>query len=232
MRLAVIPARGGSKRIPGKNIRAFCGKPIIAWSIEAALRSGVVDRVLVSTDDDAIAGVAREYGAEVPFRRPPGLADDYTPTVPVIKHATAWAIAHWGPVAHVCCIYATAPLMQASDLAQAYRRLVSENVAGYVFTAVGFGFPIQRAFRLTTGGFCEMFQPEHYNTRSQDLEPAYHDAGQFYWGCAEAFLEERRFMVPESKPLLLPRHRVQDIDTIEDWRRAELLWQVLNQCPS
>lgn len=229
MRLAVIPARGGSKRIPGKNIRAFCGKPIIAWSIEAARRSGVVDRVLVSTDDEEIARVAVQYGAEVPFRRPPELADDHTPTVPVIKHATAWAIEHLGPVEHVCCIYATAPFVQPGDLAESYSRLISENVAAYVFSAAAFGFPIQRAFRLTPGGFCEMFQPEQYNTRSQDLEPAYQDAGQFYWGRAQAFLEERRFMDPQSKPLVLPRHRVQDIDTLEDWERAELMWQVLTR---
>ena len=229
MRLAIIPARGGSKRIPGKNIRAFCGKPIIAWSIEAAKKSGVIDRVLVSTDDRDIARVAAEHGAEAPFLRPPELSDDHTPTVPVIRHATAWALEHWGAVEAVCCLYATAPFVQPEDLARANDRLVAERVTGYVFTATSFGFPIQRAFRVTSGGFCEMFQPEHYNTRSQDLEPAFQDAGQFYWGRAQAYLEERRFMAPESKPFVLPRYRVQDIDTIEDWERAELMWQVLNR---
>jgi len=228
MRLGVIPARGGSKRIPGKNIRRFCGKPMIAWSIEAARNSGVIDRLLVSTDDEEVARVAREYGAETPFLRPAELADDFTPTVPVVKHAVSWAVASWGPVEHVCCLYATAPFARSEDMAIAYQRLVGEVVTGYVFAATDFGFPIQRAFRIKAGGFCEMFAPENYNVRSQDLEPAYQDAGQFYWGRADAFLQDKRFMSDDSKPLVLPRHRVQDIDTLDDWERAELMWRLLN----
>lgn len=229
MNIAVIPARGGSKRIPGKNIRNFCGKPIIAYSIEAALQSGVIDRVVLSTDDERIAEVAREYGAETPFVRPAELADDITPTVPVIRHAVQWVLANWGPVARVCCIYATAPFITAADLRGAYERLVHDGVTGYVFTATSFGFPIQRGFRISEAGYCEMFHPENYNTRSQDLEEAYQDAGQFYWGSTEAYLSDKIFFSTDSKPYLLHRHRVQDIDTAEDWTRAELMWRLLRE---
>jgi len=229
LRLAVIPARGGSKRIPRKNIKPFCGKPIVAHSIEAALGSGAFDRVLVSTDDAEIAAVARQYGAETPFVRPPDLSDDHTPTVPVIRHAIAWANEHWGTVGQACCIYSTAPFVTAQDLRQAHARMVDEQVTGYVFSATSFPFPIQRAFRIKPSGHCEMFHPEHYNTRSQDLEHAYQDAGQFYWGSAQAYLEDKIFFSPDSKPYLLPRHRVQDIDTEQDWIRAELMWRVLQE---
>ena len=229
LRIAVIPARAGSKRIPGKNIRLFYGKPVIAYSIEAARKSGVIDRIVVSTDDENIASIAREYGAETPFTRPPDLSDDYCPTVPVIRHAVTWAENNWGEVGQVCCIYATAPFVMPEDIGQAYARLVAEQVSGYVFSATTFPFPIQRAFRLTQHGNCEMFQPEHYNTRSQDLEEAYQDAGQFYWGRAEAFLTQKNFLSEESKPYILPRYRVQDIDAEEDWIRAEAMWHVLNR---
>jgi pseudaminic acid cytidylyltransferase len=229
MNIAVIPARGGSKRIPGKNIREFCGKPIIAYSIDAALQSGVIDRVLVSTDDEQIAQVAQQYGAQTPFTRPAELSDDITPTVPVIRHATEWAIAHWGPVRKVCCIYATAPFVQADDVRRAYAKHENEGVAGYVFTATSFGFPIQRAFRLDADGYCAMFQLEHYNTRSQDLPEAFHDAGQFYWGSPEAYRAGKIFFSADSKPYVLPRYRVQDIDTLEDWTRAEFLWRMLRE---
>lgn len=228
MRIAVIPARGGSKRIPGKNIKNFLGKPIIAYSIEAVLKSGVVDRVVVSTDDEKIAAVAREYGAETPFVRPRELADDITPTVPVIKHAVEWVQSNWGPVEHACTIYSTAPFVTADDVRAAYRKLIDERVAGYVFTAASFGFPIQRSFRITEAGYCEMFHSEQYNTRSQDLEEAFQDAGQFYWGSAESYLGDKIFFSTDSKPYLLPRYRVQDIDTLEDWQRAELMWRVIN----
>jgi pseudaminic acid cytidylyltransferase len=229
MRLAVIPARGGSKRIPRKNIRPFCGKPMIAYAIEAALRSGTFDRVLVSSDDPEIISFARASGAEAPFVRPAELSDDHTPTVPVIKHAVQWVQQNWGAVEHVCCIYSTAPFIRATDIADAYRRLVDERVGGYVFTATSFPFPIQRAFRLTSDGRCEMFHPEHYNTRSQDLEEAYQDAGQFYWGSASSYLSDKIFFSTDSKPYVLPRYRVQDIDTLEDWKRAETMWRYLSE---
>lgn len=227
MRIAVIPARGGSKRIPGKNIRSFAGKPIIAYSIEAAIQSGVVDRVIVSTDDEAIARAAGEYGAQTPFNRPANLSDDITPTVPVIKHAIEWVQQNWGAVSAVCCIYATAPFVRPEDIRAAYETLANDKVTGYVFSATSFGFPIQRAFRITKSGHCEMFHPENYNARSQDLEHAYQDAGQFYWGPAEAYLAGKFFFATDSKPFILPRHRVQDIDTLEDWTRAEVMHRVL-----
>lgn len=229
MKIAVIPARGGSKRIPGKNIKHFCGNPIISYAIEAALKSGVFDRVIVSTDDQEIAKVAKAYGAEVPFVRPKELSDDMTPTVPVIKHATEWVIANWGPVSSVCCIYSTAPFVTSADIRQAYATLSDGQTSGYVFTATSFPFPIQRAFRINENGNCEMFHPEHYNTRSQDLEEAYQDAGQFYWGSGESYLSGKIFFSNDSKPHVIPRYRVQDIDTPEDWMRAEIMWRVLKE---
>jgi len=226
MKLAVIPARGGSKRIPRKNIRQFCGKPIIAWSIEAALESGCFDRVVVSTDDNEIAEVARACGAEVPFTRPAELSDDHTPTVPVIAHVVRWHEENEGEVAAACCIYATASFCRPGDLRKGLQ-LLAEGGADYVFSVAGYGFPIQRAVRITAEGRIEMFQPEHATTRSQDLEPAYHDAGQWYWGTREAWLEGRPIFSPASRPVVIPAARVQDIDTPEDWERAELMFRAL-----
>lgn len=229
MDLAIIPARGGSKRIPRKNLREFCGKPIIAYSIEAAKLSGVFDHIIVSTDDAEIAALAKDYGAQAPFVRPRQLADDHTPTVPVVKHAIEWWRQHSGPVDAVCCIYATAPFVQASALRQAHELLLSRRPGGYVFSATTFPFPIQRAFRVGADGRVEMFAPENYLTRSQDLEEAYQDAGQFYWGAAATYLREEIFFSPNSLAYLLPRYMVQDIDTLEDWRRAELMYRALKE---
>ena len=226
MKLAVIPARGGSKRIPRKNVREFCGKPIIAWSIEAALESGCFDRVMVSTDDLEIAEVARTHGAEVPFVRPAELADDHTPTVPVVAHAIRWSEENLGAVEAACCIYATAPFCRAEDLRQGWR-LLQNNRVDYVFPVVSFGFAIQRAVRITSAGRVEMFYPEHALTRSQDLEPAYHDAGQWYWGERDAWLAGRRIFGSDSEAMVIPGWRAVDIDTEEDWTRAERLWEVL-----
>jgi pseudaminic acid cytidylyltransferase len=229
MKVGIIPARGGSKRIPRKNIKPFCGKPIIGYSIEALLQSGVCDRVVVSTDDEEIAAVAKEFGAEVPFFRPKELSDDFTPTVPVVRHAINWLMEHDSAVTNVCCVYSTAPFVTAQDVRDAYSKLVTEQVSGYVFTATSFPFPIQRAFRIRPSGHCEMFHPEQYNTRSQDLEHGYQDAGQFYWGSAQAYLENKIFFSTDSKPFVIPRHRVQDIDTVQDWQRAEVMWRVLQE---
>jgi pseudaminic acid cytidylyltransferase len=227
MRIAIIPARGGSKRIPRKNIKAFCGQPIIAYSIQAALRSDVFDKVIVTTDDSEIGDVARLYGAEMPFIRPSNLADDHATTVPVIKHAIDWVNANIGGVEFACCIYATAPFVQSRDLAASYEKLVGERVGGYVFSACTFPFPIQRAFKVKADGHVEMFEPQNYNTRSQDLAPAYQDAGQFYWGSASSYMQEKIFFSPDSKAFVLPRHMVQDIDSAEDWTRAELMYAAL-----
>lgn len=228
MNIAIIPARGGSKRIPRKNINDFCGKPMIAWSIEAALKSSCFDRVIVSTDDQEIAEVAQKYGAEVPFIRPAELANDFAGTIPVVKHATEWLIQHQQKPSLVCCLYATAPFVTAKDLQRGLLQQQQTNAA-YTFTVTSYPFPIQRAIKITPQNSVEMFSPEYFNSRSQDLEEAYHDAGQFYWGKAEAWLEEKTIFSPESTPLVLPRHRVQDIDTQEDWIRAEMMFQVLKK---
>lgn len=227
MRLAVIPARGGSKRIPRKNIKAFCGKPMIAWSIEAALKSGCFDQVIVSTDDTEITQVAQEYGATVPFVRPAELSDDHTGTIPVIQHAIEWVNAHSNdPVQQVCCLYATAPFVRAEDIRQGLS-VLTDTGSDYAFSVTSYVFPIQRALRLTPEGRVSMFNPAHFNTRSQDLEEAHHDAGQFYWGQAEAWLQGKVIFTEGAAPVLLPRHRVQDIDTPEDWERAEWMLRAL-----
>lgn len=226
MKLAIIPARGGSKRIPRKNIKPFCGKPMIAWSIEAALKSECFDKIIVSTDDQEIAKIAIEHGASVPFFRPAELSDDQTGTIPVIRHAIDWFNQQGTPVKQACCLYATAPFVQAEDI-QHGLEMLEQNKCDYAFSVTSYAFPIQRAIRLNEKGHVEMFNPEHFNTRSQDLEEAFHDAGQFYWGQAQAWLEGRVIFTPNSVPVLLPRHRVQDIDTLEDWVRAEWLFKAM-----
>lgn len=225
-RVAIIPARGGSKRIPRKNIKEFCGKPMIAWSIEAAKASGSFDNVIVSTDDPEIADVAREWGASVPFMRPAELSDDYAGTLPVIHHAVDWLSANEAPVDYACCLYATAPFVSADDLCRGWG-LIQQRGCSYAFSVTSYAFPIQRAVRITEVGRVAMFNPERFNTRSQDLEEAWHDAGQFYWGTALAWQEERPIFGEESVPVKLPRHRVQDIDTPEDWTRAEWMFRAM-----
>ena len=228
MRLAVIPARGGSKRIPRKNIKLFCGKPMIAWSIEAALLSGCFSQVAVSTDDAEIAEIARQYGAQVPFMRPAELSDDHTGTTAVIAHAIDWFAAQGQAPAQVCCLYATAPFVSADDLRQGLV-VLTETGSDYAFSVTSYAFPIQRAIRITPVGRVEMFNAEHFNTRSQDLEEAYHDAGQFYWGRASAWLANKVIFGPHAAAVQLPRYRVQDIDTVEDWQRAEYLFHAISQ---
>lgn len=226
MNVCIIPARGGSKRIPRKNIRKFCGKPMIAWSIEAAIYSKCFDRIIVSTDDYEIADVSEKCGAEVPFMRPPELADDYASTTAVIAHAVQWQNDHNAAPDNVCCIYATAPFVQAKDINRGLDLLLSSK-ADFAFSVTGYDFPIQRAVRITRDEQVEMFQPEHFNTRSQDLEEAWHDAGQFYWGSASAWLQGKAIFGSKSKAVFLPRYRAQDIDTPEDWKRAEQLFLTL-----
>lgn len=223
MRLAVIPARGGSKRIPMKNVVPFHGKPIIAWSIEAALKSGCFDDVIVSTDSDGIAQVAREYGACVPFMRPADLSDDHTGTVSVIAHTVQWLRARGKPVTEVCCIYATAPLIRPSELREGLHLLV-KGPCDYVFSATTFSYPIQRALRVDGNMRASMFYPDFERTRSQDLEPAWHDAAQFYWGRAEAWLEKKQLFQSRCLVVPIPRSRVHDVDTPEDLERLEMLF--------
>lgn len=227
MKLCIIPARGGSKRIPRKNIREFCGKPMIAWSIEAAQASQCFDHIIVSTDDAEIADVARQWRAEVPFMRPAELADDFAGTTPVIAHAVHWYQDQGQDLQAVCCLYATAPFAKPDDIRQGLAMLTTASADRFVFTATAYASPIQRALRLDpASGEVHMWQPEHFTKRSQDLEPAFHDAGQFYWGRPPAWLHSGN-LFEGSKPLLLPRWRVQDIDTEDDWRQAELMRRAL-----
>lgn len=226
MKIAVIPARGGSKRIPRKNIKLFCGKPMIVWSIDAAKNSGLFEHIIVSTDDAEIADVARRWGAEVPFVRPEELSDDHAGTTAVIAHATQWALDRGFDMEAVCCIYATAPFVQEDDLKQGWEALNSGDW-DYAFSVTDFAAPIFRSFKQNAEGGIEMFFPEYFATRSQDLPVALHDAGQFYWGRPAAWLEGRRIFDRRSKPVMIPRWRVQDIDTPDDWERAEILASII-----
>ena len=228
MNICLIPARGGSKRIPRKNIRSFCGMPMIAWSIKAAQDSGAFDQILVSTDDVEIAEVARGHGAEVPFLRPEHLADDQASTQDVITHALDWVSKQGNHCEALCCLYATAPFVQPEDLRLSRQKLEDSRPGTVVFAATSFPFPIQRAIHLEEQGYSAMFQPECFSTRSQDLVEAYHDAGQFYWATPQTWSEVTN-LFEGMRPLLLPRWRVQDIDTEEDWQSAELLHQLLLQ---
>ncbi|WP_409306249.1 pseudaminic acid cytidylyltransferase [Pectobacterium sp. B1J-3] len=227
MKVAIIPARGGSKRIPRKNIKLFCGKPMIAWSIEQAKASECFDNIIVSTDDYEIADIACQYGAEIPFMRPDELSNDYATTGQVMSHAVTW-LQRESIIQSACCIYATAPFLSASDIRNGYQRL-KETQSDYVFSVTTYAFPIQRALKKNVDDGVSMFQPETFQMRSQDLEEAFHDAGQFYWGRPEAWKEEKPIFNSYSTAIVLPRHRVQDIDTQEDWDRAELMFQVLRQ---
>jgi len=222
--VAIIPARGGSKRIPRKNIKDFFGKPLIAYSIETALDSKLFEKVVVSTDDEEIASIAKKYGAEVPFLRPKELSDDFTGTQEVVDFTLNQLEEKYDSV---CTIYATAPLLQKEYLIEGFEKLKSSNAIN-AFSATSMPFPIQRTFKLTNEGRCEMFTPEHYMTRSQDLEEAYQDAGQFYWKKLGVKSDEIMFGA-DSIPIILPRHLVQDIDTLEDWKRAEIIYRVLEE---
>ncbi|MCA1243532.1 pseudaminic acid cytidylyltransferase [Stappia stellulata] len=228
MNVCVIPARGGSKRIPRKNIRAFHGVPMIARSIATALASSNVDRVIVSTDDAEIADVARAAGAEVPFMRPADLSDDMTGTLPVLVDALERIEAESAErVDALLCLYATAPFVRPVDLDRAWDQLV-DSKADYVFAGVEFAYPIQRALRKT-GDRVALFHPEHTATRSQDLEPAYHDSGQFYWCRPEALRAGRPLLGPTAAIYPVDRARAQDIDTPDDWAFAEKLFRLLQQ---
>jgi pseudaminic acid cytidylyltransferase len=226
MIVAIIPARGASKRIPRKNIRSFAGKPIIAYPIAAAQDCRLFDRILVSTDDDEIAAVARDYGAEAPFKRPAVLSDDYTGTNEVTAHALTWLAGQGHPAENACCIYATAPFIQADDLRRGYEALIGSGKS-FAFTVTTFESAVQRAIRLVPGDGVTPFFPQWTKCRSQDLEELYHDAGQFYWGRTKAFCEGLPIFADHSVPVILPRSRVQDIDTPDDWRRAELMHAAL-----
>lgn len=229
MNIAIIPARGGSKRIPRKNIKDFCGKPMLAYPIQAALQSGVVDKVVVSTDDAEIADIALRYGAEVPFLRQPQLADDYTGTTAVIRDAITQLQQLGWQLDYCACLYATTPLLNGSLIEQLLEQLISGK-ADFVFTAARFSFPIQRALVRTKTGGVAPFDPVSIGKRSQDLMSTYHDAGQLYWATATTWLAPEKSVFGANSQLFeLPSYLVQDIDTPDDWQRAEYLYRMLQQ---
>ena len=225
--VAIIPARGGSKRIPRKNIKLFHGKPLISYSIEAALKSKLFEKVIVSTDDEEIAKIAIEYGAEVPFIRPNELSDDFTGTGAVISHAVEYLKEQGENYDFACTIYATAPFLQEKYLIEGFEKLKNSS-AKNAFSCTSMPFPIQRTFKITSNERCEMFWPENFSKRSQDLEEAYQDAGQFYWTNLNIKSNEIIFG-KDSIPIILPRFLVQDIDTLEDWQRAEFMYEVITK---
>lgn len=222
--VAIIPARAGSKRIPGKNIKLFAGKPIIAYSIAAARKSGLFSRIIVSTNSQKITEVAEDLGSEVPFIRPDELSDDFTDTSAVILHTLNWLKENDVLPDYFCCIYATAPFIQVKSLKQGLDRLRQED-AVTAFSVTSFAYPILRALKTDEDGYLKMFWPEHKNTRSNDLPAAYHDAGQFYWAHTQRFLKEKTFFSSKAIPVVLPRNLVQDIDTPEDWEIAEHMYK-------
>ena len=226
--IAVIPARGGSKRIPRKNIKPFCGKPMIAYSIEAAIRSGIFDEIIVSTDDEEIADVAKNAGASVPFMRPKELSDDFTATGAVVEHAIKFLQARGDRIKFVCTIYATAPLIDEIYIKLGLEKLRASN-AKNAFSCTSMPFPIWRTFKIAKDGRCEMFWRENFDKRSQDLEEAYQDAGQFYWTNLDAPSSDEIFFGRDSIAIVLPRHLVQDIDTPQDWIRAEFLYEAVQK---
>lgn len=228
--VAVIPARGGSKRIPRKNIRPFRGVPLLGRTIALLRTAELFDRIVVSTDDEEIATVAVAAGAEVPFLRPAELADDHAGTRPVIVHAIEALEDHGADrIGALCTVYPAAVFVHAEDLRQAYQRLVEHDHAPFVFSAAAFPAPIQRAVRERPDGTAQMLWAEHRTTRSQDLEPAYHDAGQFYWGRRDAWFGRGSVLEAGSLMHVLPHWRVQDIDTPDDWVRAELVHRMLDE---
>ena len=224
--VAIIPARGGSKRIPNKNIKSFADQPIISYSIKAAQDVDLFDRIIVSTDSQEIGEVAKSYGAEVPFIRPAYLADDFAGTAPVLIHALNWLIDHDLSADFFCCIYATAPFIRAKDIMRGFALLREKN-STIAFSVTTFAYPIFRALTVTENGRLKMIWPEYHDSRSQDLPESYHDAGQFYWGNTEKFMRGKTLFSSDAVPIVIPRYLVQDIDTPEDWETAEKMYSVL-----
>jgi len=222
--VAIIPARGGSKRIPGKNIRPFMGKPIIGYSIEAAKATGLFQRIIVSTDSDEIAQISKKFGAEIPFIRPLEIASDSVHSDVPVLHALEWLRDHDCKVEFICCIYATAPLILPEYICKGFQLLVNEG-ANSAFSVTSFSYPIFRGLKIKRDGRLEMILPQYLAAHSQDLPKAYYDAAQFYWARADAFLKEKTFLSSDAYPVVIPRAMVQDIDTLEDWEMAEILYR-------
>ena len=224
--IALIPARGGSKRIPNKNIRLFVEQPIISFSIRAAQETGLFDKIIVSTDSQEIARISKEYGAEIPFIRPTELADDFTGTDEVVLHAISWFQNQNITIKYICCIYATAPFIQPEYIKKGFE-LLREEQATSCFSVTTFPSSIFRALKINENDRLEMINPQYLYTRSQDLPQTYHDAGQFYWADVKKYSEEKKICSRDAVPIIIPRYLVQDIDTLEDWKRAELMYRIL-----
>jgi pseudaminic acid cytidylyltransferase len=227
MNIAIIPARGGSKRIPNKNIRIFAGKPVIAYSIETCRSSGLFEHIMVSTDSAEIADVAKQYGAEIPFIRPAALADDYSTTDDVLLHTLAFLQDRGQLPELCCCVYATAPFLTKEHLHQGLSAVVRDRTAAS-FAVAEVPCPILRAFRMQPDGRIALYWPEHERTRSQDIDRAYYDAGQFYWLHSEFFLECKTTFPENSYPVVIPRYRAHDLDTEADWETAEIIYKALH----
>lgn len=227
-KIAIIPARGGSKRLPRKNIKDFLGKPIIAYSIEAAIKSELFDEVMVSSDDEEIASVAKKYGANIPFMRSKKNADDFATTADVLIEVLNEYKKLGKEFDYLCCIYPTAPFVTDKKLIDSYNLMIKENTGG-VIPVVKFSYPIQRAFQMNDKNQLEYFWPENINKRSQDLETAYHDAGQFYWISVNAFEKSKILITENSYPFILPEMEVQDIDCEQDWEILRLKFMQLNK---
>lgn len=226
--LAIVTARGGSKRIPRKNIRPFLGEPIIAYSIRAALGAEVFSTVMVSTDDSEIAEVAQKYGADVPFLRSPANSDDHSGTAEVLREVILEYRSRGQEFEHICCLYPTAPFVTSARVRDAMNLLLSQDV-DCVLPVVRFGYPVQRSLKIDPDGLARMKWPENYQARSQDLEPVYHDAGQFYCLKTEALLSQMKLFPEKTHPLELSELEVQDIDNEVDWALAELKYQLITR---
>jgi pseudaminic acid cytidylyltransferase len=225
MNIAIIPARGGSKRIPRKNIKDFCGKPMIAWAIDVAIKSSLFEHIIISTDDEEIASIAKTHGAEVPFLRPFELSDDMTPTVPVMAHAVQECINLGWNANYVCCIYPCVPFLEEDDLLRAFDIIQQQDVQ-FVYPVTEYPHPIQRAMKQLRSGQMEFLSPQFELVRTQDLEKSYHDAGQFYWGKPSSWLAHKK-MHTDGLGMPIPNWRVVDIDLPDDWKRAELIFNSL-----
>jgi N-acylneuraminate cytidylyltransferase len=226
--IAIIPARGGSKRIPRKNIKPFLGKPIIAYSIDVAFKTGLFDEVMVSTDDEEIAEIARRYGASIPFLRSEDTANDFATLADVlIEVAECYRQKDIYPE-NICCILSTAPLIEAQNIVDAFRMLTASDKYRSVYPVVAFSYPILRSLKMDKQGYISMNWPEYLNTRSQDLEPAYHDSGTFYWVKTEALLEHKTIITPQTGGIVVDETTVQDIDTETDWTLAEIKYKLFN----
>jgi N-acylneuraminate cytidylyltransferase len=225
--LAIIPARGGSKRIPRKNIKPFLGKPIIAYSIEAAIESKLFDEVMVSTDDEEIASISKQYGANIPFLRSEDTANDYATLADVLLEViNCYHQIEIFPE-NVCCILPTAPLISPSNIINVYHMLTETNSYTSIYPIVSFSYPILRSLKIDANNYLSMNYPEYVNTRSQDLEPAYHDTGTFYWIKTDALLKYKSILTPKTKGIIVDEVSVQDIDTEMDWKLAELKYKLL-----